>query len=766
MLQEGRASRLYRLGLFTARRKWVVIGIWVAAAAALTPLTTQLAGHLSNGGFEVSGSQSDHVKVFKKEHFKAQFTLNDLVVFHSDRLVASGPEFRNSVSKVAAALSGAPGVARVNDPYQQPEASISQDGHTVIASAGLSDGQDQAFKHAAKVKQIVTTAAVGLPVEARLTGSAPFYAEFSRTTEHDLKRAEKIALPITLVILIVAFGSLLAAGMPIALALLSLGVSFGLISFMGSQTTVSLFTQNIASMVGIGVGIDYSLFILTRHRQEMKSGRSVAESIAQAMATSGKAVFVSALTVVVSLSGTSLVNLAAFRSMGWGAMIAVGVAACAALTLLPALLAVLGRRIEWLSFTHTDSTKRGGWHRWSGFIMRRPWPALVASLLVIGVLAAPALHLRIGSSGPGILPASAAPRVALKQVAQAFGEGASGPVQVLIQDQRQVAADGFAQVWSVARQIAQDPEVARVDSIATLAPSSTPEQAQAVLASPKAAAFAAGMISSDGMSTILSVATKDGPQSEAASALVDRLRAGLDKQLLPFVSGSVGGDPALSHDINQEVKAKLPVVVAMVLALSFLLLMVFLRSLLLPLKAIIMNMASVLASYGLLVFVFQQGHGEKLLSFTSNGIIESFIPLFMFSVLFGLSMDYEVFLLARIREEFQRTGDTTEAVGWGLEHTGRIITSAAAVMVTVFGAFAFASLVPIKAMGFGLAAAVFLDATIIRIIMVPATMRLMGKWNWWLPRWLDDMLPVVSAEGDPSPATILLPGVPVPERVS
>ncbi|MGI8427074.1 MAG: MMPL family transporter [Actinomycetota bacterium] len=741
---------LYRLGLFTARRKWLIIAIWIVAAAALFPLTSKLTGNLSNGGFEVAGSQSDNVKIFKEKNFKSQFNLTDLVVFHSDRLTASDPEFRSAVLKISEALRRAPGVAEVTDPYQQPERSISKDGHTVIASAGLTDTQDQALAHSEEVERIVADAAKGLPVEARLTGFAPFYAEFSRTTEHDLARAERIALPITLVILLGAFGSLLAAGMPIALALLSLAVSFGLISFMGSQTTVSLFTQNIASMIGIGVGIDYSLFILTRHRQELRAGRPVPEAIAHSMATSGKAVFVSALTVVVSLSGTSLVNLAAFRSMGWGAMIAVAVAAGAALTLLPALLALLGHKLEWMSFMKVKSAENGWWHRWSAFIMRRPWQALTASLVVIGILAAPALNLRLGSSGPGILPADSSPRVALKQVADAFGEGTSGPVEVLIQDPRGVGGTGFADVWKLARRIAQDPEVERVASIATLAPSSSAEEARAALASPMGAKFAAGLISTDGKATILSVSTKHGSESEPVAKFVQRLRDNLGDWLLPFVFGSVGGDPALTYDINNEVQGKLPLVVGMVLALSFLLLMVFLRSLLLPLKAIIMNMASVLASYGLLVFVFQQGHGEKLLGFSSIGIIESFIPLFMFTTLFGLSMDYEVFLLARIKEEYQRTGDTTEAVGWGLEHTGRIITSAAAVMVTVFGAFAFASLLPVKAMGFGLAAAVFLDATIIRIVMVPATMRLMGKWNWWLPRWLDDMLPAVSVEG-PSP---------------
>ncbi len=246
----------------------------------------------------------------------------------------------------------------------------------------------------------------------------------------------------------------------------------------------------------------------------------------------------------------------------------------------------------------------------------------------------------------------------------------------------------------------------------------------------------------------MTVVTRHGPQSDEASEFVSRLRERLPGWLPAGATAAVGGDPGLNQDINQEVRDKLPLVVALVLALSFVVLLLFLRSLLLPLKAILMNMASVLAAYGLLVFVFQDGHGEELLDFVAPGHIESFLPLFLFCILFGLSMDYEVFLLARIREEYLRTGDNAEAVGWGLEHTARIITSAAAVMVTVFGAFAFASLVPIKAMGFGLAVAVLLDATVIRVALVPSSMRLMGRWNWWIPRWLDRVLPRVSLEGD------------------
>ena len=742
-------SLFWRLGSFSIRRKWIVIVAWIAAIAAVGPQVAKLQDRMSQGGFEVAGSQSDNVRLALENDFEQQYQFSDLVVFHSEELTASDPDFRSTVEKTMSALSEAPGVAQVTDPYAFPDRSISKDGHTAIATAYLSDSQDEVLDHNPALEKAVRDASMDSKVEALITGAGPFYSEFTNTTTEDLERAEKIALPITLLILVIAFASLVAAGVPILLALISLVVSFGFISIIAANTTVSLFTQNIASMIGIGVGIDYSLFILTRYREELRAGRERVEATAQAIATSGKAVFVSGLTVVVALSGTQLVNLPAFRSMGLGAMIAVAMAVLAALTLLPALFGVMGSKINSLSFSkRIASGETGGvWRRWAHFIMRRPVLPLIIATAVIGLLAAPALDLRLGSSGPSILPEDSPPRRAIELMSDGFGAGQAGPMGILLTVGEDVRTDGFDDVHAIASKVGGDPEVVFVNSIATLVPGAPLDQAKMALSSPEAAGQASSMISKDGKSTVLWVITKSDPISDNAQRLVERLRTGLPEDLPEGAAIQIGGDAATNFDINTEVTSALPSVVGLVLALSFVVLLLFLRSVLLPLKAILMNTASVLAAYGMVVFVFQQGHFEELLGFKSEGIVESFLPLFLFCILFGLSMDYEVFLLARIREEFNKTGDNTEAVGWGLEHTARIITSAAAVMVTVFGAFAFASLIPIKAMGFGLAAAVFLDATIIRIVMVPATMRLMGNWNWWLPSWLDRILPSVSLEG-------------------
>ncbi|HEX9824149.1 MAG TPA: MMPL family transporter [Actinomycetota bacterium] len=751
----GTRSAFYRMGTFAVRRRWWMVAVWVLALAASFPALGKLADRLSQGGFEVPGSQSDQVRVAVERDFEGQFELNDQLVLYSETLSADDPEFVAAFEAASDALSDAPGVAAISDPYASPEQSISADGHTLVASVGLTDDQDQALEHNPELlRRIHQAIPPGGEIEAYLTGAAPFYQEFSETTTHDLERAEKIALPISLLILVLAFGSLVAAGLPLAMALFGLAISFGLISLLAAATTVSIFTQNIASMIGIGVGIDYSLFVVSRYRHELREGHDVPDAVGRAMATSGKAVMVSALTVVVALSGTLLVNIAAFRSMGAGAMIAVAIAGLAALTLMPALLGFVGKKVDSLHLGRRrkmpdDEGSSRFWHRWALGVMRRPWLALAGSVAVLAILAFPARDLKLGSSGPSIFPPDAEPRIAAETVGRAFGEGQVAPVQVLVRHPDGIlAGEGLAAVVATASAASEDPEVVRIDSIATIVAAETPEELQAALAAPEAAPLLQQFVSTDGTTTILRVVTAHGPQSDEAGDLVKRLRARAD-EVGSGASVTVGGDPALNVDLNDEIRAKMIPVVVMVLIMSFFLLMLFFRSILLPLKAILMNAASVLATYGVLVFIFQNGHFENLLGFEGAGHIESFLPLFLFTILFGLSMDYEVFLLARVREEYLRSNDNTEAVGWGLEHTAKIITSAAAVMVTVFGAFAFASLLPIKSMGFGLATAVFLDATLVRVVLVPATMRLMGKWNWWLPGWLDRILPNVSLEGAP-----------------
>jgi RND superfamily putative drug exporter len=747
MRDSSSKSTFKRLGRFNARRAWWVIGAWALLLAAAVPLLLPIQSRLSQGGFDVPGSDSDRVHSAVTSDFKGDYKLTDLLVVHSDSVAARDPEMQRVIASLRTALAGAPGVVAVSDPYADSRRMISADGHTLTAVVGLSDDEDAALRHAPALDATVVAAVEGHPITAHLTGEAPFHAAFYGTAQSDLEVAERYALPLSLLILLIAFGSMVAAGTPLLVAMLGLAVAFALISALAGLTLMSMFIENFAAMIGLGVGIDYSLFMVSRYRERLAAGRPVADAVAEAQATSGKAVFVSALTVVLALAGMALVNIPAFRSIGYGAMLAVAVAGIAANTLLPAMLALLGRRIDALSVPWLRPAADGAfWHRWSGQVMRRPWIWLAAAVAVMSILAIPARSLAIGHSGPAILAASAGPRVASEQLARAFGSGQPEPIEIVLAAP-DLTGSGFATVWNLTHRLQADPEVARVDSIATLVPGADETLAKAALGDPARAPALKRLVARGGTETLLTVASRHDAQSAATEDLVKRLRGNLSGTLPAGATMLVGGDPATNTDIDSEVSSKLPIVIGMVLTLSFVLLLVFFRSPVLALKAILMNLLSVLAAYGILTFVFVQGHGLGLLGLSSSYRLEAYLPPFLFTVLFGLSMDYEVFLLARIREHYLQTGDNAEAVAWGLERTAGIITSAAAVMITVFGAFVLTTLVPVKEMGLGLAVAVVLDATVVRIVLVPATMRLMGRWNWWLPGWLDRILPNVDLEG-------------------
>jgi RND superfamily putative drug exporter len=440
------------------------------------------------------------------------------------------------------------------------------------------------------------------------------------------------------------------------------------------------------------------------------------------------------------------------------------VAVLAAVTLLPAVLSLVGNWVDRLRvplLRRRGGQEGGFWHRWAVTIMRRPWAFTAAALVVLVTLAVPFAAIRLGQPGAAILPADESPRRATERLAAEFGAGVTGPMEILVDTPGGAGTRAnLDRVDRLTRALRADQAVAGVQSLTTVLPRADLDTYATLYTrgldgiDPKLAPAVSGLANWGRGADLarITVVTREAPQSDAAESLVDRVRdryvpaAGLDGQAL------VGGTTALNLDLDREISNQLPVVVLAVLALSFVLLAMAFRSLVLPLQAIAMNLLSVGAAYGLIVAVFQWGWGEQLLGFTSEGHIAVFVPLFLFSILFGLSMDYEVFLLSRIREEYLRTGDNELAVARGLENTGRTITSAALVMVTVFAAFAAGRLVPFKEMGLGLAAAVLIDATLVRTILVPAVMRLAGKYNWWMPRTLDRWLPAIALEAPDSAA--------------
>jgi putative drug exporter of the RND superfamily len=755
-----RAERglLGRLGQFTVRRRWYVIAAWAVLLVVMGTFASSLQDRLGSGGFEVPGSQSLAVQHDLERRFANQFPTTALVTVHDGARTVDDPAYRAVVENIAARVRVVPNVGGVESFITTGSpAFVSPDRHTTYLVVGLSGSQNTQLDTAPEVAE---AARRDLPagVEVQTGGSAAFFNRVNEISRHDLEQAERVSFPITLVVLLLAFTSLVAAGLPVMLALVSLGVTLGALYFLAGVTDMNVYVTNTASIVGIGVGIDYALFVVTRFREELRRGRPVAEAVPVTLATSGRAVALSGATVIVALAGMFLVDIQAFRSMAIGSMSVVAVAVLAAITLLPAVLSLVGNWVDRLRIPvlrPRATAGEGFWHRWAVGIMRRPLAFIAVALALLVALAVPFTAIRLGQPGAAILPADESPRLATERLAAEFGAGVTGPMEIVVDTPGGAGTRANLQrVERLTRALRADPAVAGVQSLTAVLPDAGLDGYARLYArgldgvDPALAPAVAGLANwSRGADLArITVVTRDAPQSQAAQDLVDRVRdrhvpaAGLAGQ------ARVGGMPADNLDLGREISGQLPVVVLTVLALSFVLLAMAFRSLLLPLQAIVMNLLSVGAAYGLIVAVFQWGWGERLLGFTSEGHIEVFVPLFLFSILFGLSMDYEVFLLSRIREEYLRTGDNQLAVARGLESTARTITSAALVMVTVFGAFAAGRLVPFKEMGLGLAAAVLIDATLVRTILVPATMRLVGRRNWWMPRAVDRWLPAIALE--------------------
>ena len=649
----------------------------------------------------------------------------------------------------------------------------SDDGTAVLFTAVLAGDVDEATEHALEVAD-VRDAWSADGVEVHQLGQVSSSEDFKKISEEDLRFGESIGVLAAIIVLIVVFGAVVAGLTPIVMGIFAIAVTLGIVGFFGLIWDFSFFTPNLISMMGLAVGIDYSLFIVSRYREERTKGREKLDAIAMSGATANRAVFFSGLTVVLALAGMLLVPTTIFRSLAGGAIIVVLVSVAASMTLLPAILSMLGDKINagriFGRNRQIEHGRPGGfWDRVSRAVMRRPvvWLVLASAFLV--VLSLPywlqghpeddGQGIKTGLSGIGTLPEEAQAKRAFDTIVDKFPQaGAQASAEVVIVGDGSVGTPGDEP--GAPGQLA--PEIATATESFATAIADDGELGQ-----PEPA-----RVSQDGTLAVITVpltgAAVDG-QSEAAVAAVTRMREtylpdAFDESGVQEVL--VGGETAFVKDFFDISDSYTPLIILLVLGLSFVLLTVVFRSLVVPAKAIVMNLLSVGAAYGLIVLVFQKGGpaiGETiadLFGFSQVDAIESWLPLFLFSILFGLSMDYHVFLLSRIREEYDKTGDNTEAVAYGLRTTGGIITGAAIIMVAVFGGFAAGRLTSLEQMGFGLAVAVFMDATIVRSILVPSAMRLLGDRNWYLPTWLE-WLPKVDVEGHAATdATVVVPDTP------
>lgn len=589
-------------------------------------------------------------------------------------------------------------------------------------------------------------------IEYLIAGGPAFYADIETASQRDLRRAEVIALPVALLALLVVFGTVVSAMVPLATGAAGVAVVLMVIFWLAHAADLSIFVLNLATMLGLGLAVDYALFITSRFREELhRNGGDVEAAVVRAVDTAGRAVFFSGMSVLIGLAGLMLFPLMFLRSVGVAGVVVVAISTFTSLTLLPALLAIIGPRIESLSLGRLGGIALGGdrpdehgsWYRVAHFVMRHPVIVAVITLAILVSLGLPFRHANISSPDATILPEDLPSRQGFDLLSSEFSGGEISPFLLVFEFAGDLPEDERARlVGRFETLLARDDRIERVQG-----PTSYLEQIAALPANQRLQireALEAGGVDtqlrrfwSDDAAVIFAYPEK--PANDPANkALLSQLRSIPDT---PDVTVLVTGGTAEIVDVVDVIYGRFWLAGGFVVVMTYSILLILFRSIVLPLKAVFLNIMSILASYGALVWVFQDGHLHELLRFTPQGFVEASLPVIMFCVLFGLSMDYEVFLLTRIREEWERTGDNREAVAYGLERSGRIITSAALIVVVVTGSFVSADVVIVKALGLGIAIAVAVDATIVRALLVPATMALMGHVNWWIPAWLDRFLP-------------------------
>ena len=750
-----------RLGRFVVRRARLVIGAWALLLLLALPLAPQVPGALSAGGFILDDLESARAKTLLEDELGAPPSAL-VVVFSSPTLEAGTPAFELAAAAAMRDVPGAPHVAQVVSHLLQPR-QVSADRHTAYDIVFLDLPPDDS-PDAVPILRERLREAPGLTVE--LAGGPAFYGDVQAVSERDLQRSEIISLPLAALALLLVFGSVVAAGVPLVVGGASVLVALAGIFLIAQITPMSIFVLNLATLLGLGLGVDYSLLMTSRFREELarRAGSPeagvdvVGDAVRVTVATAGRAVFFSGLTVLLGLLGLILFEFMILRSVGTAGAIVVALAVTAALTLLPAILTLLGPRLDRLAVRkvtvapHAD----GPWARLARRVMRRPWTVLIPTLGLLLLLGSPFLHVRFNAPDSSVLPPDVPSRQAFDRLRDQFGDGEFAPISLAVRTDGPATTPGnLARLMDYSRRLAADPRVARVASVVDVDPRLTLAQYQVLYADPNGPRdrFVATSlaVTTRGDLTAFTLTTPFGPNRDEGRSLVTDLRRA-DGPLAPpdGVTVLVGGGAADVADVVDRVAADFPRTALFIIVSTYVVLLILLRSVVLPAKALLMNALSLTASFGALVWIFQDGNLSALLGFQPLGYVETTLPVILFCVLFGLSMDYEVFLLSRMKEAWDKTGDNTEAVARGLERSGRIVTSAALIVVVVAGSFAFADIVLIKALGLGVAIAVALDATVVRALLVPATMRLLGRWNWWMPAALErvmaNRLPASEAE--------------------
>jgi RND superfamily putative drug exporter len=754
------------VGRFAYRRRYLVVILWSLAFLAGLLGTLSLPAQLKGGGFTrpESPSQEGQREMQKRLGFgPARLT----VVFASDRLDARSPAFRAHVDDALAVIDAQhfPGLISVQTAASTGDPDlISRDGAATFAVLEFNASMEQVQGQVEGIRQALRPA----DLTTYLTGDSAVYAELEQKSADDLRTVEGYTLPVAVFVLLLIFGTLVAASLPVICGAMAVSITLGVFWLLAQVMDLSVFAMNVATLLGLVVGIDYALFMVGRFREELGADRPVEDAVERTVRFAGRSIFFSGLTVVVGLLGLISIPFMSLRSMGIGGGLVVLVSVLAALTLLPALLGVLGARVNALRIVGRSGREGTFWRRWSDWVMRRPVPVLLLTVALMVMVAWPATRLATEVPSATSLPQDSEARQGYEILQSRFDTSALSPIEALVTwkgGSDPFAPENLQRLFAYGQRLEALPGVARVVSIVNVSGMESaadvaafwkgvergppiragrpqpglPSIVQVLMeAEARKRAVRLREVTTAPGTTLFRVVSETPPTARESQGLATQI---LESGAPPGAELRVAGVSMAVHDFLSVLAGRFPWIILFVVCLTALVLLVLLRSVVLPIKAVVMNMLSLLAGYGAMVWVFQEGHLEWLFGFSSTGAIDAELPVLLFCTVFGVSMDYEVFLLTRMREAWDETGDNREAVRRGLAKTGRIVTSAALIVVVVASSFAFTSILITKAIGVGLAVAVLLDATVIRILMVPAAMRLIGRWNWWLPEWLGRHLP-------------------------
>ena len=693
---------LARLGRSMAEHTRLVLGVWLIALVALGAAAPSVFTSLAGAGWQANGSESVQVRGLAEQHFGGNSSAAVQVVVHSDSLRITDPSMQQTLAAANEIFSADPRFGEVVTP--QPGMTISPDGHTGILIAGANASADEMVSAVDELGKELTALSTDT-IEVYPTGASALWSDFNKANHEAMIKAEMMSWPVTLAIMVLAFGSLVAAGLPLLLTLAGLVASAGGLVILNEITPISVWAMNFAMMFALALGIDYALFLVARFRDALRTNADPRTAVAQTMDTAGKAVVLSGLTVLVSLSAVLIVPAPAVRTMAVGIMLAVIFVLAATLTLLPAVLGRIGAKVNGgsLPYAKRQQHRSPMFAAWASLLHKHPWPFGIGAFIVLIALVVPVFGLKVAMPSIAVVPEDAPVRQGYELVQQQFGDGAPGMLQIV------TSADDAADTSRVAMSI---------DGVAMV----TPAQEAA-----------------DGSDLVMLQAV---PTVDPSDPAMDTILADLRSQLPE--SALVGGAPAENLDLQQALDDYLPIVVVVILTLGFLLLLIALQAPLIALIGTLVSLLSTGAAFGIAKLIFQDGHGAGLLGFDPQGFLNGWGPVFFFAMIFAIAMDYTVFLLSSAKEHYERTGDPAIAHIDGLAHSGRVIAAAAAVMVAVFFTFALADPLPPKEMGIILGVAVLLDAVLVRLVLLPVLLRLTGRAAWWAPAWLRRVLPNIS----------------------